>query len=148
MEGSSDQNLAIRPATTEDLPALLSLMSISVSRLCAASHTESQMCAMIQSLDGRYNELINASTYFVICPRGTPNRIIASGGWNVSRASYSLSGDMNPRSNLAAEGLFGTMAPTVQIRGIYVHPDWARRGLGTRLVKECEAAAQRQVARR
>ncbi len=143
MESLPDQVWAIRTATTEDLPVLLSLMSVSVSCLCAASHTPSQMQAMIQSLEGRYNELINESRYFVIFPRGSPHRIIASGGWNVSKTFYSLSSNLC--SDPKAKALFETVAHTVQIRGIYVHPEWTRRGLGTRLVKECEAAARRQT---
>lgn len=93
--------------------------------------------------NGRYNDLISKSTYFVISSTQNPDHIIASGGWNPHRTIYSA--DAGSGSSLATDEVLNPETDAAWIRGIYVHPDWARKGLGIRLVRECEAAAHRDA---
>ena len=40
-------------------------------------------------------------------------------------------------------GLLDPATEPAKIRAIFVHPEWARQGLGTQILKHCEDAAQR-----
>ena len=64
-------------------------------------------------------ELIEAGTYYVAEVDGT---LVGSGGWQAV--------PLRPQGPSCAA-----------IRAIFVHPDWARRGIGRRLVAHAEAAA-------
>ncbi|KAK6384418.1 hypothetical protein LTS17_001981 [Exophiala oligosperma] len=91
-----------------------------------------------QATANRYDILISNSTYYVVHPVNEPNHIVASGGWWPRRTIYTEKG-----STTAQDERFDPKESPAWIRGIYVHPDYGRRGLGLRIVRECEAAASR-----
>lgn len=91
-----------------------------------------------QATANRYDLLIASSTYYVIYPVDDPNHIVASGGWWPRRTIYTDKG-----SKTAEDETFDPEETPAWIRGVYVHPEYARRGLGFRIVRECEAAASR-----
>ncbi|KAJ9501310.1 hypothetical protein H2202_003104 [Exophiala xenobiotica] len=132
----------LRPASPADLPALNALISASTTRFCSTAYTPSQIRTMIgQATANRYDSLISNSTYYVACPADNPALIIASGGWSPRRTVYYAWG-----STTAAEyEQFNPEEDPAWIRGVYVHPEYARRGLARRVVRECEAAASRAI---
>jgi GNAT superfamily N-acetyltransferase len=78
--------------------------------------------------------LVDDGTYFV---EEDETRLIACGGWSRRYKLYAGSGSADGDARLldpAAEG-----AP---VRAMFVRGDRTRRGLGTRILEECEAAAR------
>jgi len=127
---------AIRRATPGDIPALEALIEQSVRKLQANDYTTAQIDASIGSAFGVDRQLLADQTYFVATPLDDPGTLIACGGWSYRRTLYGSdqhternSAQLNPATDFA------------KIRAIFVHPVWARRGLGTLILEHCEAAA-------
>jgi GNAT superfamily N-acetyltransferase len=78
--------------------------------------------------------LIEDGTYFVIEADGV---LVACGGW--TRRPRSGAGWGNP--SVAARVLDPKNEPA-RVRQMFVRPDWLRRGLATRILQACEAAAR------
>jgi len=110
--------LEIRPAQAADGPAIEELHRASVRRLAAGHYSPAQLERFLAgaTLD---RALVEAGTYYV-AELGA--RLVGSGGW--MPAGRAPGGPWRAR-----------------IRAIFVHPDWARRGIGRRLVSHAEAAA-------
>jgi GNAT superfamily N-acetyltransferase len=129
--------IEIRTATPEDIAAMTRLIDASVRGLQQSEHTAAQIDASIGSAFGVDRQLIADKTYFVATPSGDPADLICCGGW-----SY--------RSTLCGSDTLSDRDPTsldpahdfARIRAIFVHPQWARQGLGSRILAHCEAAAQ------
>jgi GNAT superfamily N-acetyltransferase len=128
---------AIRPASIADIPAMLALIEQSVRQLQTNDYSPTQIDASIGSVFGIDRQLIEDQTYFVATPIDDPTQLVACGGWSFRRTLYGSdaltnrdSTSLNPATDFA------------KIRAIFVHPAWARRGLGTLILKHCEDAAQ------
>ena len=122
-----------RLARLADIPALEVLIPLSVRVLQAPFYSPAQMEAALGPVFGVDRQLIEDGSYFVIEHEG---QVIACGGWS---ARVSLCGSDTGRT--AAENR--RLDPTrdaARIRAFFVHPAWARRGLGRRLLTACEAA--------
>jgi GNAT superfamily N-acetyltransferase len=65
--------------------------------------------------------------------------IVGCGGWIKRRMLYG--GDQMKGE---AEDLLDPATDAARIRAFFVDPDWARRGIGRRLIEACEAAARRE----
>jgi len=76
-------------------------------------------------------------TYFVVEPTWQPGLLVACGGWSTRRTPYGS--DHRPGRD---DGLLDPRTEAAKIRAFFVHPDWARRGIGSRLLEMCEAAAR------
>ena len=80
-------------------------------------------------------QLIADGTYFVF---ETADGVLAAcGGWSWRRTLYG--GDRHPVSRDAER--LDPATDAAKIRAFFVHPAWARRGLGPRLLQACERAA-------
>ena len=77
--------------------------------------------------------LIDDGTYYVAEDQHRP---IACGGWSRRYKLYSGSGEGEGDARLLDPA--GEPAP---VRAMFVREDWSRRGLGTRILELCEAAA-------
>ena len=62
---------------------------------------------------------------------------VASGGW--SRRKTLCGGDHRPNRD---DSLLDPATEAAKIRAFYVHPYWARRGIGTKILELCENAAR------
>src|SRR5206468_6651031 len=69
--------------------------------------------------------------------------IVACGGWSRRNKLYTGSGD-------AAEDarLLDPLTEPAHVRAMFTRADWTRRGLGTRILEACEAAAKAEGFRR
>ena len=126
-----------RIATMKDVPALNSLIAISARELSAGFYTPRQIEALLTHVFGVDTQLITDGTYFVIDGVDAADGPVAAGGWSARRTLYG--GDQTK----GGEDL--RLDPSVdaaRIRAFFVHPRWARRGLGRRLYAECERAAR------
>jgi GNAT superfamily N-acetyltransferase len=128
----------IRRATPEDIPVLHTLIDSSVRGLQAADYTPEQIEGALGSYLGVDSSLIADGTYFVV-ETGNPAAILACGGW--SRRRTLCGADARPDRD---DSLLDPATEAAKIRAFFVHPDWARRGLGTLLLAHCEAAAAQE----
>jgi len=135
----------MRPATEADIPAILALVEASVRGLQGGDYSPSQIDASIGSAFGVDRQLIADRTYFVATPAGEPATLVACGGWSFRRTLCG-SDALGPSSGAGSrdDSVLNPADPTAfaKIRAIFVHPGWARRGLGSLVLADCEAAAR------
>lgn len=128
----------IRIAQIEDVPALHRLIKLSVRGLQAGDYTSRQIEGALGTALGLDTQLILDATYFVAYPVQAPETLVACGGWSDRRTLFGSDGGSGRDSCRLAP-----RADAARIRAIFVHPDWARRGLGTLMLQHCEAEAER-----
>ena len=127
----------IRLATPQDIPALNRLIEQSIRGLQQNDYTPAQMEGAIGHALGLDTQLIDDQTYFVAEPEGAPNEIAACGGWSNRKTLFGS----NHGPDRSTE-LLDPKIDAARIRAIFVHPQYARRGLGSLMLAHCEAAAQ------
>src|SRR5215475_14407143 len=126
--------ITLRLAATKDVPALRELIPMSVRRLCEGYYTATQIESALVHVFGVDTQLIGDGTYFIA---ETAEQIVGAGGWSKRKTLYGgdqSKGDTDPLLDPAQDA--------ARIRAFYVHPDWARRGIGSRLMRACEDAAR------
>ncbi|KAF2803498.1 acyl-CoA N-acyltransferase [Mytilinidion resinicola] len=126
-----------RPATLSDLPALVNLIDLSIRQLSVGHYTPSQIEGSIGFIFAPDTLLIDDGTYFIIYPSTQPEVIAAAGGWSFRKTLYG--GDRAP-GRLPARRDPAT--DRASIRAIFTHPEWSRRGLGSKMLRYCEEAAR------
>ena len=133
-------NEMIRPAVEADVPALKTLIDASVMALQAGDYTEAQRRGALGTVFGIDTQLIADGTYFVV---ETEGRIVGCGGW--SRRKTLFGSDHVTGKD---DALLDPDVDPAKIRAFFVHPDWARRGIGSRIMRACEDAAAEAGFRR
>jgi predicted N-acetyltransferase YhbS len=128
-------NIQIRLATTDDIPALQQLIRDSVSLLSIQYYTARQISSGLSHVFGVDTQLIVDGTYFVA---QIENRIVGSGGWSKRKTLFG--GDQLKLDQL--DRLLDPETEPARIRAFYVHPVWARKGIGSRILDACEEAAR------
>ena len=122
-----------RLARESDISALEELIPLSVRALQADTYSAAQMETAIQtSLFGVDRQLIRDGTYFVVEHEGLK---VGCGGWSKRSSKYGgdphgarSDAELDPRQDAA------------RIRAYFVHPAWARRGIGRSIMAACENA--------
>ena len=128
----------IRQATHADASQLRVLIELSVRRLQRNDYTPAQIEGALGHALGLDTQLIEDGTYFVAAPCAQPNLVVGCGGWSFRKTLFGS--DHGPHREQA---LLDPAKEPAKIRAIFVHPEWARQGLGSLILKHCEAAAQR-----
>jgi GNAT superfamily N-acetyltransferase len=128
-------NWTLRLATDADIPELEALIPLSVRALQSAHYSPAQIEAALGPVFGVDRQLIRDGTYFIIEAAG---QIIGCGGWSRRKTLY---GGDRDRSGEDAE--LDPQIDPARIRAFFVHPDWARKGIGQSILLRCEAAALR-----
>ncbi|MGV3757244.1 MAG: GNAT family N-acetyltransferase [Verrucomicrobiota bacterium] len=121
-------------ATPEDIPALELLIPLSVRTLQSPWYSTAQMEAALGPVFGVDRQLIADGTYYVIRPEGH-GQIVGAGGW--SRRKSLFGGD---QGLTAPDPELDPAHDPARIRAFFVHPDWARQGIGRCLLTACETA--------
>ena len=133
MDGSDP--IKVRLATTDDIPALQNLINESVRALSVGYYTPTQIEAALKHVFGVDTQLISDKTYYVA---ETGAETVGAGGW--SKRNTLFGGDQ-AKSKEPDELLIPGQQPA-RLRAFYVHPHWARRGIGGMITAQCEAAAR------
>lgn len=126
-------NLHIRPATLDDIPELIRLIDLSARELGRTDYTSEQIEAALGTAWGVDTQLIHDQTFFVVVD-GTG--IVACGGWSKRRKRFGAD------QHGTEPELLDPARDAARIRAFFVHPHWARRGLGRMLLERCEAEAR------
>ncbi|HEV7608956.1 MAG TPA: GNAT family N-acetyltransferase [Steroidobacteraceae bacterium] len=123
----------LRRATFADLPAIGPLIAASARELSRGDYTPEQVEGALRGAFGTDTQLIRDGTYFVI---EAADRLAGCGGWSRRRTLFG--GDA--RTDRDATEL-DPARDAAKIRAFFIHPDFARRGLGTRMLERCEQDA-------
>jgi GNAT superfamily N-acetyltransferase len=125
--------LRLRAADFGDVPAIASLIELSVRGLQAGDYSLGQIEGALATVFGVDRQLIADGTYFVVEACGA---IVGCGGW--SKRATLFGSDVHAGRE---DSLLDPQRDAARIRAFFVHPDWARRGIGSRILEACETAA-------
>lgn len=125
--------MIIRAALPDDIPALERLIAASARALSAGYYDEAQIEAAVAHVFGVDSELVSDGSYLVADAEG---EIAGCGGWS-KRATLFGSDRFASRES----GYVDPATRPAKIRAFFVAPGFARRGVGSLLLKACEAAA-------
>jgi GNAT superfamily N-acetyltransferase len=142
-------NIRIRQAVPADIPVLRSLIDASVRGLQAQDYTPAQIESALTTVYGVDTQLITDGTYFVaeavesvgaavpaVQESTMDATIVGCGGWSKRKTLYG--GDQWTGREAA---LLDPQLDAAKIRAFFVHPSWARRGIGSMILEACEGAA-------
>src|ERR1700722_5335465 len=134
---NQDDLFVIRRATPEDIAPLQVLIDLSVRALQAEDYSPAQIEGALGTVFGVDSQLIADGTYFVVeAIHDGRNTIVGCGGWSKRKTLFG--GD----HRLGREDrLLEPRSEPAKIRAFFVHPAWARRGIGSRILEACERAA-------
>ena len=136
----------LRLATEEDVPELNALIEASVRGLQADDYTPAQIEGALGTVLGLDTQLIRDRTYFIaeILDQNTKARSAAGcGGWSKRKTLFGA--DAGPCRELE---LLDPKVDSAKVRAIFVHPDFARRGLGSLILDTVENAGRAARVRR
>jgi GNAT superfamily N-acetyltransferase len=129
--------IRIRKAQPSDVPRLREIIEASVRGLQARDYSAAQIEGALASVYGVDSQLIADGTYFVAeVQHQNAQQIVACGGWSKRKTLFG--GDQYAGRE---DSFLDPAIDTAKIRAFFVHPDWARRGIGTRILETCEKAA-------
>jgi GNAT superfamily N-acetyltransferase len=132
---TTESKFVLRLATEVDIPALHALIEASVRGLQANDYTPTQIEGALGTVLGLDTQLIAARTYFVAESVGT-GHLAGCGGW--SRRKTLFGADRGPGRE---PELLNPATNAAKVRVIFVHPDFARQGLGSLILSAVENAA-------
>lgn len=133
-------SIHIRHAVPADVPALRMLINASVRQLQAQDYAPAQIEGALQTVFGVDSQLIADQTYFVAeatPPAGSDPIAVGCGGWSKRKTLYG-SDHWTGRE----DALLDPRHDAAKIRAFFIHPEWARRGIGTVILETCERAAK------
>jgi GNAT superfamily N-acetyltransferase len=143
-------SINLRLACLEDIPALAALIPVSARSLQASYYTPAQIEGALGTVFGVDSQLIQDGTYFIA---ESENQIVGCGGWSKRKTLYG--GDSRTvreasacaerlrqrGKNIEEDRLLDPSIDAAKIRAFFVHPAWARRGIGSEIMSRCEMAA-------
>ena len=132
-------NIRVRVAEAGDIPALRELIEASVLGLQGNDYSAAQLERALRTVYGVDTQLIADGTYFAAeaSTDGTGVApLVGCGGWSRRKTLYG--GDQFAGRE---DSLLDPVTDAARIRAFFVHPAWARRGIGGLILEACEAAA-------
>lgn len=124
----------LRLATPADVPAIGGLIAQSFRGLSAGYYTAAQVESALHHVLGPDTQLIADQTYYVA--ETGAGELVAAGGWGKRKTlhggDHAKDVDSTP---------LDPATDAARIRAFFVHPAWARRGLGRMLFGRCAADA-------
>jgi len=133
-----DLNIELRVATNADIPALHRLIETSVRVLQRHDYTPEQIEGALGTVLGLDTQLVADGTYFIAEARSACARHLAGcGGWSKRKTLFG-----SDRADVREPELLDPKTDAAKIRAFFIHPDFARRGIGTKILEACESAAR------
>ena len=129
-------DFTIRKAVIADRSEIEELIAQSVRGLSRDHYTERQIELSIKSVFGVDTDLIGDNTYFVAA--SAAGGIVGCGGWSKRKTLYGASHYENSRDGRELD----PQTEAAKIRAFFIHPNWARKGIGTMILAACEREAE------
>jgi GNAT superfamily N-acetyltransferase len=126
--------IKIRLANINDLKVLNELITLSARELSRDIYAQQEIDGAVQYVFGVDTELVNDKTYFVIEKDG---EIAGCGGWSKHKTLFGG----NQFSGRLEAAYLDSSKDAAKIRAFFIHPKFARQGLGRILLKHCEQEA-------
>ena len=126
----------LRVAGKDDVVAIRELIQASVRGLQVADYSLAQREGALSTVFTVDSQLIADGTYFVAIDEG--GAMAGCGGWSFRKTLY---GGDHQMEKIAPERL-DAQKDAAKIRAIFVHPDFARMGLGSMILTTAEEAAK------
>ena len=126
----------LRIATLDDAASVEALMKQSAAVLFARYYDARQTASGVRYVAEADPLLLGDGTYFVLEAGG---EMVACGGWSRRDRIHTGSGDHDDDARL-----LDPATEPARVRAMFVRADWTRRGLGRRILEECESAARRE----
>jgi GNAT superfamily N-acetyltransferase len=129
----------LRLATEQDIPALYALIEASVRGLEKDDYTPAQIEGALGTVLGLDTQLIRDRTYYLaeVLDQDLRPRIGGCGGWSKRKTLFGA--DRGPGRE---PELLDPATDAAKVRAIFVHPEFARRGLGSLILATVEDAAR------
>lgn len=129
--------ISLRLARETDIPALRQLIEASVLGLQAGDYCPAQLTLALKTVYGVDTQLIVDGTYFVAETDGNSGTVmVGCGGWSRRKTLYG--GD---QWIAREDSLLDPVREAAKIRAFFIHPTWARKGIGGMILEACEQAA-------
>lgn len=114
------------------------MIELSVRGLQVHDYSPEQIELALKHVYGVDTQLIADGTYFATeAIRDQTPSLVGCGGWSKRKTLFG--GDA---WNAREDSLLDPHRDAAKIRAFFVHPDWARHGIGTMILDACEAAAR------
>jgi len=131
-------NLALRLATAADIPALDQLIETSVRTLQRDDYSPEQIAGALGTVLGLDTQLVADGTYFIAEARaGCAHFLAGCGGWSKRKTLFG-----SDRAEVREPELLDPKTDAAKIRAFFIHPDFARRGIGSKILAASESAAR------
>lgn len=131
-------NLSLRLACDADVPALHGLIEASVRGLQANDYTPDQIDGALGTLLGLDTQLVADGTYFIVEAKAACAHILAGcGGWSRRKTLFG-----SDHAAVRENEFLDPATDAAKIRAFFIHPNFARRGIGTKILEACESAAR------
>jgi GNAT superfamily N-acetyltransferase len=142
-------SIHLRLAVPADIPVLRELIDASVRGLQTQDYTPAQIEGALRTVFGVDSQLIADGTYIVAeathggmerASEGTTQSapvIVGCGGWSKRKTLYG-SDHWTGRE----DALLDPLQDAAKIRAFFIHPGWARQGVGSMILQACEDAAR------
>jgi len=128
-----NEALQIRQATLSEIGDIEQLIQLSARKLSRDDYTDEQIEAALGTAWGVDTQLIKDGTYFVV---KAGNQLVGCGGWSRRRTLFGTDQLQGREPNL-----LDPPTEAAKIRAFFVHPNWARKGIGRALLDRCEEEA-------
>jgi GNAT superfamily N-acetyltransferase len=115
---------------------MASLIAASVRGLATDVYTPRQIELSIKTVFGVDEQLIRDGTYFVAV--ADDGRIAGCGGWSKRKTLFGASVYSESRD----PEMLDPAIDAAKIRAFFIHPDFARQGIGSAILDACEAEAK------
>src|SRR5688572_2256731 len=132
----ASEPFTIRTAKLDDVAELSELIPRATRELSVRFYTPAQIERAVGHVYGVDRQLIKDGTYFVAEVDG---QIAGAGGWSKRKTMFG--GDGTGFKELS-DDLLDPTRDAARIRAFFVHPGFARRGIGRAILKRCEQAAR------
>jgi GNAT superfamily N-acetyltransferase len=135
----------LRLATEEDVAVLNALIEASVRGLQTSEYSPAQIEGALGTVLGLDTQLIRDRTYYIaeILDSSKKVRSAGCGGWSKRKTLFGA--DAGPGRE---PDLLDPKTDAAKVRAIFVHPDFARQGLGSLILATVENAARAAGFRR
>ncbi len=141
--------IRLRLAVPEDVPLLRELIEASVRGLQTEDYTAAQIAGALQTVFGVDSRLITDGTYIVAeAPSSAEQNaqdanarakwaIVGCGGWSKRKTLFG-----SDHWTAREDALLDPQRDAAKIRAFFIHPAWARQGVGSLILQACEEAAR------
>lgn len=123
-----------RLTTLEDIPQLNEMIALSVRGLSTDYYTPAQIESAIKYIFGVDTQLVIDGTNYIAEIDGIT---VGGGGWSKRNTLYG--GDQYKDFE---DPLLEPKHDAARIRAFFVHPDYARKGVGRHIINVCKAEAK------